>query len=193
MVLRVRASNDGVIGTIDVFSHDSLYQHITATFAPQSLEPSQVRETRPQSQTSLTYTADHVRGTVVRTGPTGNADTVGVDRALAAADLDRRALLLVTPWLALDQVHVFALRIYDVDVLHTYSVLVKTGGTTSIASPAGTFDAYRVEVIDARGWASPPSVIPSIIYISADSLRRVLRVERPDRDQIFELIGWGIL
>ncbi len=193
MALRVETSNDGVVGTIDVFSQDSLYQHITAVFDPHSLEPKQVSETRPHWQASLTYPGDRVHGTVVRTSATGSPDTIRVERELAAADLDRRALLHVTPWLPLDEKHAFALRIYDVDLLYTYSVLVKTGGTARIVVPAGTFDAYRVEVISARGMVIPPSLIPTIVYVSADSLRRVLRVEQPDRGVIMELIGWGIL
>jgi hypothetical protein len=193
MVLRVQTSSEGVIGTIEVFSHDSVYQHVTAAFDPQALEPKQVRETRPRWEASLTYPGDRVHGTVVKTSVTGNPDTIRVDRPLAAPDLDRRVLFLVTPWLPLEEKHAFALRIYDVDVLHTYSVLVKTGGTARIVVPAGTFDAYRVEVVDAGGVVPLPSRFPSIVYVSADSLRRVVRVEHPEKDQILELVGWGVL
>jgi hypothetical protein len=194
MVLRLQVTDNGVLSTIDVLAHDTISQHIEAAFDPQSLAPSKVYEKRPNWEARLMCSGNRLRGSIVRTKPIGNADTIRVDRPITLAALDRRELFHVTRWLPLAADHVFALRIYDVDALGTYSVRIKTGGRSRIVVPLGTFDAYRVEVTPGeRGMVCPfPTLFPAIVYISSDSLRLVLRVERPEQGQTFELIGWGI-
>ena len=192
MVLSVQTTDDGVLTTIKVLSRDSVYQDITAVFDPQSLEPKEVRETRPHSQGILTYADSRVRGTVVGTSPRGTPDSVRIDRPIATTGLDRRALLHVTGWLPLSEEHTFAVLVYDQDRFGAYELRIKTGGTARVVVPAGTFDAYRVEMTaGTRGMVCPPSLVPAVFYISADSLRLLLRVERPAAGQTFELLRWG--
>ncbi len=193
MVLRLQATDDQVLSTIDAFSHHSLLQHIEAAFDPQSLEPRHVHETRRNWQATLTYSGNRLRGSMVTTTAVGSHDTVRVDRPIAPGVLDRRVLFHVTPWLPLAEEHVFTVRIYDVDAFGTYPVRIKTGARARVVVPSGTFDAYRVEMTAGeRGMICPPAtLVPSVLYISTDSLRLVLRVERP-HGQTFDLIGWGI-
>lgn len=74
-------------------------------------------------------------------------------------------------------------------------VRIKTGARTRVTLPAGTFDAYRVEVTaeEHRMVCPDPSFFPTIVYVAADSLRLVLRVERPQQHVTLDLRGWGPL
>ncbi len=135
MALRFQVSDGAVVSTIDGFAHDSLFQHVEATFAAQSLRPRRVQDTRSDWRASLDYSADRVRGTLVTTSPLGTPDTVRIDGPIPPVVLDRRALLLVAPWLPVAEIHTFALRIYDADVLGTYPIRIRTGNKTRVVVP----------------------------------------------------------
>jgi hypothetical protein len=190
VVFQLHLTDDSVLGTIDTFGHDSLSQHVVVTFDIHSLRPVRVRAFDKQEIVDLAYSADSVRGKRIVSNPAGTQDTLVVIFGIDSGTLDRRSLLVVTPWLPLAPGRVFAIPVFDSWTQSVVPVRIAVGHESPITVPSGTFRAYRLDVTTLRATGrSAFGLFPTIIYVSVDSPRVLLRFDRPRQNAVTELIS----
>ena len=189
MTLEVHVTRDSLISTIRGFYDGSLVQHVVVTFDPHSLRLREVRDSVPSRIEVLTYAADRLRGMVVVQNLRDTRDTFHVNMPIDSLTFDRRSLLSVTPWVPLETGRMYSLRMFDPDTRTVYPARIAIGPKAAIAGPNGRVEAYRVELTTRPPkWFAPMSyVFPTVLWIRADSSRRILRIERPRIDAVYEL------
>lgn len=190
LVLQLQVGEDSVRSSVTPYYHDSMAQHVLMTFDPRSLRPVRVRDSSSLEVIDLSYSANRVSGTRVVWNPAGAQDTLNLDLPIDSATLDRRSLLTVASWLPLVPGHVFRISVFDSWNRRVVPVRIAVGHESLITVPSGTFRAYRLDV------TTPPAthpndfgLFPTVLYVSADSPRVLLRIERPRQDAISELIS----
>jgi len=184
-VHQLHVDHDSILSTITAFSHDSVTQQVALTFDIQSLKPRRVRAANSLEVVDLVYSVNRVEGTRVVWSPMGKRDTLAVEMPLDSAALDRRHLLAIVPWLPLAVGHVFTVSAYDSWIGRVRPVRIAVEKEARITVPVGTFRAYRIrlttppiEFMDDQG------LFPTILFVSIDSPRAILRIERPQQDAI---------
>jgi len=190
MVLQLEVGRDSVRGAITPYYHDSMAQHVLMTFDPRSLRPVRVRDSSSLEVVDLRYSANRVSGTRIVWNPAGAQDTLNLDVPIDSATLDRRSLLTVASWLPLAPGRVFGASIFDSWSRRVVPVRIAVGHESRITVPSGTFRAYRLDVTTL--WATGPNhfgLFPTVLYVSVDSPRVLLRIERPRQHAICELIS----
>ncbi|PYP61106.1 MAG: hypothetical protein DMD44_00015 [Gemmatimonadetes bacterium] len=172
-VFKLEVGSDSVTSTIVSSWHDTLLQRALTVYDGLSLRPKEVWDSTDAEQVHLTYAAGRVRGTRVSPNPPGPPDTVNFDLATDPSTVDRRSVPFIVPRLALVPGTTAVIPIFDSWTLRTHPVRLVTGDRTRLALPAGTVDAYRIDVTgDLRN-------LPQTWYVSADLPRRTLRSEWP--------------
>jgi len=190
VVFQLHVTADSVLGTIDTFRHDSLSQHVVVTFDMHSLRPVRVSAFDKQEIVDLAYSADSVRGKRIVWNPAGTQDTSAVIFGIDSVTVDRRSLLIITPWLPLAPGRVFAISVFDSWTKSVVPVRIAVGHESRITVPSGTFRAYRLDVTAPRPTGrSAFGLFPTIVYVSVDSPRVLLRFDRPRQNAITELIS----
>lgn len=190
VVLGLRVAGDSAFGLIDAFTHGSrLTQHVDEMFYPRSLGVAMVRDSTSNPTVSLTYSPYGVRGTLVTTNALGEHETLQLDRPTGSMILNRRHLLTVVPWLSLGTGSSYRLWIHDDFVQTILPIRVTVAERLHLSVPAGAFDVYRVDLIaeHPRKVCAANRLFPTVLYITADSPRRIVRIERPGRKWIAEL------
>ena len=189
MEFRVRASQDAVVNTIVGF-HDSLSQHIVASFDPHTLRVREVRDSAAAVRVHLDYSGGRLRGAILYRNRLGRFNTVPLDDPIDSTIVDRRSVLFLAPLLPLEPGRVFRLRIYDSSTFSAYPVRITIGRREPVAVPAGTFDAYRVDITaETPTYICPGEVFafPTVLWVRTDSSRHIVRIERPRLRRVYEL------
>jgi zinc protease len=131
-------------------------------------------------ETHLVYTAGRVKGTAMSPQPGGAPRTITVDTTTAAGVIDDNAMPLLIPALPLEVGKSFNLNVFSSGEGTTKVVTVKVAGRESVTVPAGTFQAYRLEISGMQ--------LPVVMHVSADSPRRLLRVAPTGAPLVFQLV-----
>lgn len=100
-------------------------------------------------------------------GPAG-VEEVDVDAAVPEAVVDDNVLMALLPALPLAPGAGLDVPVFSAgtNTLTTYTLRVSEAGPVTV--PAGTFEAYRIEVTDGAG--------PLVLHVSADPPHRLLRL-----------------
>ncbi|MHB1223735.1 MAG: DUF3108 domain-containing protein, partial [Gemmatimonadaceae bacterium] len=158
------ATETSRIGTI-------ISQTTTITLDPALAMRRVVQSGKAQGQETsidVSYAAGRARGSAATpTPPTGAVVTVAVDAEVPAGVIDDNALTLLLPAMPWTASSRFAVPVFasGQGKLQTYTLSV--AGSESVTVPAGTFQAYRVEV---TGGAQPMT-----LYIAQDAPHRLLK------------------
>ncbi len=133
-----------------------------------------------RAETHLKYGGGRVSGTGAAPQPGGTPKTYTVDTTLAAGTYDDNAISLVLPALPLEAGRTFALSVFSSGEGTTKVYTFKVGAAESVTVPAGTFQAYRIEVSGASA--------PSIMHVTAGTPRRLVKIEVVGQPVVFELV-----
>jgi hypothetical protein len=180
-VVQLELSSDSIVGRIVESVHDTIVQHVVVTFDAH-LRPVEVHASESY-QVNLNYSVGRLRGIIVAKSTSGMTDSVRIDMPIDSLTQDRRSLLFIAPSIPLAPGRVFTVPIFDSWYRRVVQLDIAVGKRTRITVPAGTFDAYRLDLTAYHG------MFPQRIYVSVDSPRRVLRIERPREQVTIELVN----
>jgi hypothetical protein len=182
MSIELHVSPESVVSSIIEIAHDTVWQHAVAIFDASSLRLKEVQDSGEAiERIHLTYSKQEIRGMRATWNPAGMLDTIAVDVSIDSATIDRRVLFIVAPWLPLRAGRVFTLRFFDSWTRRVVPVHIAIRKPARVTVPVGSFEAYRLDL------TADHSLFPSVFYVSADSPRRLLRVDRPRQRAIMEL------
>jgi zinc protease len=141
------------------------------------------QETTQQGQkgeTHITYSGGRVKGSSAVPQQDGTVKRFDIDTTLPPGTVDENAVPFVVPALPLAAGKAFSLTFFTPSE-NTIKVLTfKASGPVSVTVPAGTFQAYQIDVTGSR--------VPFTMYVSTDSPRRVLKTEFVGQPFVVELV-----
>lgn len=141
------------------------------------------QETTQQGQkgeTHITYSGGRVKGSSAAPQQDGTVKRFDIDTTLPPGTVDENAVPFVVPALPLGAGKAFSLTFFTPSE-NTIKVLTfKVSGPASVTVPAGTFQAYQIDVTGSR--------VPFTMYVSTDSPRRVLKTEFVGQPFLVELV-----
>jgi len=166
---------DSVVSTLVTAYNDSLVQRVRTIHDPRSLYPTEVWDSTWGEQVHIVYAGGRVHGMRVTPNRPGAPDTVYFDLFTDWSAIDRRNLAIIIPRLVLVPGTRATIVVFDSWALRTNPVHLTIGSRAPLALPAGSLDAYRVDVTGDI-WN-----LPQTWYVSADPPRRILRGEWPEK------------
>ena len=141
------------------------------------------QETTQQGQkgeTHIAYSGGRVKGSSAAPQQDGTVKRFDIDTTLPPGTVDENAVPFVVPALPLAAGKAFSLTFFTPSE-NTIKVLTfKVSGPASVTVPAGTFQAYQIDVTGSR--------VPFTMYVSTDSPRRVLKTEFVGQPFVVELV-----
>jgi len=133
-----------------------------------------------KAETRLTYGDGRVKGHSAGPQPDGGVREFDIDTAVAAGTYDASAVPVIVPALPLAPGQTFNLSFFSSDE-NTLKVLsFKVGAPEPVTVPAGTFQAYRVDVTGSR--------VPFVMYVTTATPRRVVKTEFIGQPYVVELV-----
>lgn len=132
-------------------------------------------------ETHLTYEAGRVTGTAQEPGPAG-VTASEVDTTVASGTLDSEALQALVFALPLEEGASITVNSFDAAEGTVKPITVKVAGTEEITVPAGTFQAFKLDITGDE---------PLTVYVSHESPRRVLKIEVVGQPIAIELVSGG--
>ena len=154
-------------------------------FDPGDLSLRQVDQTSafgPQKgEVHLQYGAGRVKGRAVVPQRQGPPKTFTVDTTLAPGTIDDNALGVLVPALPLAAGSTLTVSAFSSGTggIKVYTLKVNT--PESVTVPAGTFQAYRVDITGGQG--------PIQMFVSTDTPRRVLKIAPVGSPLVLELLN----
>ena len=133
-----------------------------------------------QTTTHLEYAGGRVKGTAQQPQRTGSPSTTPVDTTVPAGTIDDNALRLLLPALPLEPGKMFNLNVFSSGEGITKVVTVKVAGVEQVAVPAGTFQAFRLELSGLQ--------LPVVMHVSQEAPRKLLRTAPTGAPLVFELV-----
>src|SRR3990172_1020979 len=133
-----------------------------------------------QSETHLTYVGGRVKGRSVAPQPDGSMKPFDIDTMLPPGTMDENAVAFVVPALPLAAGKTFTLSLFTPSEGSTKLLTFKVRTPESITVPAGTFQAYRIDVTGSR--------VPFVMHVSTDTPRRVVKTEFVGQPFAVELV-----
>jgi zinc protease len=133
-----------------------------------------------QTQTHLAYGNGRVKGTAMSPQPGGTPKSLTVDTTIAEGTIDDNALAVLLPALPLEPGKTFNLSVFSSGDGVTKVVSVKVAGIESVAVPAGTFPAYRLELSGMQ--------LPIVMHVTQQAPRRLVRIAPSGAPLVFELV-----
>jgi uncharacterized protein DUF3108 len=183
-VSAVRRTTDSLVYTERSALGDAFEQVTTIVLDPRDASVKDVVQTITQqgkkAETRLTYGNGRVKGRGAGPQPDGGVKEFAIDTAVAAGTYDASAVPLVAPALPLAPGRRFTLSFFSSDESAIKVLTFEVGAPESVTVPAGTFQAYRVEVSGSR--------IPFVLYVSTATPRRIVKTEFVGQPFIVELV-----
>ncbi len=133
-----------------------------------------------RAETHLTYGGGRVKGNAIVPQQSGTPKTVTIDTTVAAGAVDDNALNLLIPALPLAEGKTFNLNVFSSGEGVTKVLTVKVAAVENLTVPAGTFEAYRLELSGMQ--------IPVVMHVTTAAPRRLLRVAPVGAPLVFELV-----
>jgi hypothetical protein len=131
-------------------------------------------------ETHLTYGGGRVKGTSAAPQADGTVKRFDIDTALPAGTVDENAVPFLIPALPLAPGSTFALTSFTPSENVIKVLTFKVGSPESVTVPAGTFQAYRIDVTGSR--------VPFAMYVSTETPRRILKTEFVGQPFVVELV-----
>ena len=131
------------------------------------------------TETHLIYAAGRVKGSSAALQPDGSVKRFEVDTALPAGTADENAVPFLVPALPLTAGRSLTLRFFTPSENAVKTLTFKVSGPEAVTVPAGTFQAYRIDVTGSR--------VPFTMYVSMEAQRRVLKTEFVGQPFVVEL------
>src|SRR5881396_3563818 len=183
-VSAVRRTADSLVYTERSVLGGVFEQLTTIVFDPTDASVKSVAQTITQqgkkAETHLTYGDGRVKGHGAGPQPDGGVKEFDIDTAVAAGTSDASAVPVIAPALPLAPGQTFNLSFFSSDE-NTIKVLsFKVGAPEPVIVPAGTFQAYRVDVTGSR--------VPFVLYVTTATPRRVVKTEFIGQPFIVELV-----
>ena len=183
-VSAVRRTADSLVYTERSVLGGVFEQSTTIVFDPTDASVKDVVQTITQkgkkAETRLTYGDGRVKGHGAGPQPDGGVREFDVDTAVAAGTYDASAVPVIVPALPLAPGQTFNLSFFSSDE-NTLKVLsFKVGAPEPVTVPAGTFQAYRVDVTGSR--------VPFVMYVTTATPRRVVKTEFIGQPYVVELV-----
>ena len=183
-VSAVRRTADSLVYTERSVLGGVFEQLTTIVFDPTDASVKSVAQTITQqgkkAETHLTYGDGRVKGHGAGPQPDGGVKEFDIDTAVAAGTSDASAVPVIAPALPLAPGQTFNLSFFSSDE-NTIKVLsFKVGAPEPVIVPAGTFQAYRVDVTGSR--------VPFVLYVTTATPRRVVKTEFIGQPFVVELV-----
>ena len=128
----------------------------------------------------LVYAGGRVKGNNLVPQPDGTVQQFPVDTAVPPGIVDENVAPLVGSALVLAPGQTVRLAVFTPSEVATKILTFKVGQPETVVVPAGTFQAYRVDVTGPR--------IPLVLYVSVDSPHRVVKQEFVGQPAVIELV-----
>ena len=159
-------------------------QESTVRFDPRDVSVRQVDQAGGAAgQTSavhLTWTDGRVQGSSTTPQPSGTPRSLAIDTTVAPGTYDDKALPVVIPALPLEVGTTISLGVFSSADASVKVLTIKVGAPEVVTVPAGSFEAYRLDV--AGGQA------PYVFHVTTAAPRRIVRVEIVGAPFVFELV-----
>jgi len=120
-------------------------------------------------ETHLTYRGGRVKGHASSPQPDRSLKSIAIDTSLAAGTIDDNALNMIFPALPLEPGKTISLNVFTGGDGTTKVLTVKVGQPESVTVPAGTFQAFRLDVSGGQA--------PLLVYVSTLVPRRTVKTE----------------
>jgi zinc protease len=128
----------------------------------------------------LTYGAGRVRGTGFAPRPDGSMQQFTVDTAIAPGTVDENVAPFVAAALPLAPGQTVRLAVFTPSEVASKVLTFKVRQPESVTVPAGTFQAYHVDVTGAK--------FPFVLYVSVAAPHRVVKQEFVGQPFVIELV-----
>jgi zinc protease len=128
----------------------------------------------------LTYGAGRVRGTGFAPRPDGSVQQFTVDTAIAPGTVDENVAPFVAAALPLAPGQTVRLAVFTPSEVASKVLTFKVRQPESVTVPAGTFQAYHVDVTGAK--------FPFVLYVSVAAPHRVVKQEFVGQPFVIELV-----
>jgi len=133
-----------------------------------------------KGEAHLTYGAGRVRGTSFAPRPDGSVQQFTVDTTIAPGTVDENVAPFVAAGVALVPGQTVRLAVFTPSEVGSKVLTFKVGPPESVTVPAGTFQAYHVDVTGAR--------FPFVLYVSVAAPHRVVKQEFVGQPFVIELV-----
>jgi zinc protease len=158
-------------------------QNTTAVFDPKTLAVITVDQTgqanNQPSEIHLRFAGGRVKGAATIPQASGPAHSIQIDTSVAAGTLDETSLTALLPALPLAGGKTFHLSVLSPGAGVPQVLTVHVAGPDSVTVPAGTFQAWRVEI------AGSASVV---MHVTTATPRRVVRIQPVGAPYVLELV-----
>jgi zinc protease len=128
----------------------------------------------------LIYAGGRVSGKSLVPQPDGSVQQFPVDTAVPPGIVDENVAPFVGSSLVLAPGETLKLTVFTPSEVATKVLTFKVGQPESVVVPAGTFQAYRVDVTGSK--------FPFVLYVSVDSPHRVVKQEFVAQPVVIELV-----
>ena len=133
-----------------------------------------------KAEAHLVYAGGRVKGTNFVPEPDGSLQQVPVDTTVPSGIVDENVAPLVGSSLVLAPGQTLRLAVFTPSEIATKVLTFKVGPAETVVVPAGTFQAYRVDVTGPK--------TPLVLYVSVDSPHRVVKQEFVGQPVVIELV-----
>jgi zinc protease len=133
-----------------------------------------------KAEAHLTYGAGRVRGTSFAPRPDGTVQQFTIDTAIAPGTVDENVAPFVAAALTLAPGQTVRLAVFTPSEIANKVLTFKVGPLQSVTVPAGTFQAYHVDVTGAK--------FPFVLYVSVAAPHRVVKQEFVGQPFVIELV-----
>jgi hypothetical protein len=133
-----------------------------------------------KAETHLIYAAGRVKGSSSSPQQDGSVKRFDVDTAPPPGTIDENAVPFVVPALPLAPGKTFTMTFFTPSENAIKVLTFKVGASESVSVPAGTFQAFRIDVTGSR--------VPFTMYVGTDVPRRVVKTEFVGQPFVVELV-----
>lgn len=183
VVATVRQTPDSLVYT-EQSALGGFAQRTTVVLDPADLSVKQTDQTTTAggrtTEVHLRYAGGRVSGGGTVPQPGGAPKTYTVDTTLAPGTYDDNVVNLIVPALGLTPGKTFHVTLFSTGEGTAKPYTFKVGTPESVTVPAGTFQAYRIEVTGGQS--------PFVIHVTTEAPRRVVRTEIVGQPVVFELV-----
>jgi hypothetical protein len=134
-----------------------------------------------RGEVHLRYAGGRVQGSAVVPQRDGQPKSFTVDTAVAAGTYDDNALPVIIPALPLAAGQTFAVNVFSSGEGQTKLYTLKVSAPESVTVPAGTFQAYRVDITGGQA--------PVQMFVSNETTRRIVKIAPVGAPLLLELIN----
>jgi zinc protease len=184
-VTAIRRTPDSLLFTEQSSLGNGTFQQQTtmvldpADASPRRLDQVTIQQGR-KTETHMTYAGGRVKGRGGVPQQDGSVQQVDIDTVLPAGTMDENAVAFVLPAFPLAPGTTFTVNFFSPSEGAVKAFTFKVGKPESVTVPAGTFQAYHVDVSGGR--------VPIVMYVSADAPRRVVKTEFVGQPFVVELV-----